>query len=217
MKLECVFWDWNGTLYDDARASWLAVNDMLTARKLPLISFEQYKEYVDVPIIRFYEKVMDVSKESMDCLSEEFHNLCAKYMADNPLADKAEELLAFLHNMGIRQYIFSSSHNKRIKPWLNRLGIDVYFDAVLGADDCFAGSKVERTADFINKNLIDPDNIVFIGDLVHDSEVAKQIGSKCILVSNGHQSKKTLSLTGSMVVESLDELLNKFAQEGFLL
>ena len=45
MKYEYVFWDWNGTLFDDAEASWLAVNDMLTARKLPPITFLQYKEY----------------------------------------------------------------------------------------------------------------------------------------------------------------------------
>lgn len=216
MRLECVFWDWNGTLFDDARASWLAVNDMLMARNLPLITFEQYKVYVDVPIVRFYERVMDMSKESMDELPEEFHTLCEKHFPENPLADKAKELLVYLHNKGIKQYIFSSSHNKRIVPLISRLGIDVYFDAVLGADDYFAGSKVERTENFIKKNGINPDNIVFIGDMVHDSEVAKQIGSKCILVSNGHQPKKTLSLTGDMVVATLDELFNKFSQEVFL-
>ncbi|MBO5870407.1 MAG: HAD family hydrolase [Clostridia bacterium] len=217
MRLECVFWDWNGTLFDDAKASWLAVNDMLTVRNLPLITFEQYREYVDVPIIRFYEKVMDISKESMNELSEEFHSLCAKHLPENPLAGGAKDLLRYLHNEGIKQYIFSSSHNKKLMPYLTRLNIDKYFDAVLGADDCFAGSKIERTEGFIKRNGINPDNIVFIGDMVHDSDVAKQIGSKCILISNGHQSEKTLKATGIEVVATLDKLLNKFSQEVFLL
>ena len=75
MKYTHIFWDWNGTLLDDAKASWLAVNDMLTNRKLPLITFENYRDYIDIPIIRFYERVMDVSKETMEGLSVEFNRL----------------------------------------------------------------------------------------------------------------------------------------------
>ncbi len=216
MSYKYVFWDWNGTLFDDATASWLAVNDMLDKRSQPKISFDQYRDYVDVPIIRFYEKVMDVSKENMEELSAEFHSLCSKRLPDCPLSHKAKETLEFLHNKGIKQYIFSSSHSKRIVPFLECLGIDKYFDAVLGADDCYAGSKIERTENYIKQNGISPDEILFIGDLVHDSEVALAIGADCILVSSGHQSKQTLSETGATVVATLEELLNKFSHEVFL-
>ncbi len=207
MKYDCVFWDWNGTLFDDALAAWSAVNDMLTVRKLPLITFEKYREYVDVPIIRFYEKVMDVSKESMEGLSVEFHSLCAKHLPENPLSCGAETLLKLFRDNGIKQYIFSSGQNKTIIPYLKRFGIDKYFDAVLGADDCYAGSKIERTENFIRKNNISPNRIVFIGDMVHDSEVASIIGSDCILVSSGHQSEDALIKTGRAVIPELSALM----------
>lgn len=213
MKYEYVFWDWNGTLFDDAEASWLAVNDMLTARKLPPITFLQYKEYIDVPIVKFYEKIMDTSNECMDDMSLEFHTLCYNHLPQNPLANHSEQILDFLHNCGTAQYIYSSSHKDRIIPCLERYGLDGYFEDVLAADDCFAGSKLERTRDFIVKNGISTDRSVFIGDLIHDFEVASAIGSDCILVANGHQSADTLRKTGAVVINSLDELFNIFSKE----
>ncbi len=213
MKFDNVFWDWNGTLFNDATASWLAVNDMLKARKLPSVSFEQYKEYVDVPIIRFYEKVMDISNESIDDLSSEFHNLCYKHMSVDPLAEKAKETLEFFRDNGVKQYIFSSSHKNRILPFLERLEIDRYFDAVLGADDYNAGSKTERTRDFIIKNSISPEKTVFIGDMVHDCEVASAIGADCILIANGHQPQEKLLKTGATVFADINELLNTISNE----
>lgn len=208
-----VFWDWNGTLFGDATAAWLAVNDMLQARKLPLITFDSYREYIDVPIIRFYEKVMDIEHESMEALSVEYNALWENHLPTNPLAEGAEEMLRFFAEKGMKQYIFSSSNNKMIVPYLERFGIIKYFDAVLGADDCYVGSKVERTAAYIKAHDILPKDTVFIGDMVHDCEVASLIGSDCILVSNGHQSEKALVNTGREVVPSLKLLLNKFSQE----
>ncbi len=216
MKYDYVFWDWNGTLFDDAVSSWHAVNDMLSARKLPLITFDEYREYVDVPIIRFYEKVMDVSKESMEDLSVEFHSLCSKHFSGSPLSDGAEALLKLFKDNGVKQYIFSSSRIDAIIPKLTHFGIDKYFDSVLGADDCYAGSKIERTENFIKNNCISPNRVVFIGDMVHDSEVATIIGSDCILVSSGHQSEEKLIRTGREVVPTLSALLNKFTHEGLL-
>ena len=206
MKYKSVFWDWNGTLLNDAAASWLAVNDMLCARNLPLITFEKYREYIDVPIIRFYERVMDVSKEDMEKLSLEFNSFCAKHLPADPLQNGAREILEALKNLGIRQHIYSSSHVKYILPVLDSLGISSYFEAVLGANDVLAGSKAERTKKYLEENGILPEDSLFVGDLVHDNEVASYIGSECVLVTLGHQPKNILLNTGSKVIDDLTEL-----------
>ena len=46
-RYHTVIWDWNGTLADDADASLLAVNDMLSRRDMPPITMAQYYEYID--------------------------------------------------------------------------------------------------------------------------------------------------------------------------
>lgn len=206
MKYKYIFWDWNGTLLDDAFAACEAVNIMLENRKLPKITFGQYRDYIDVPIIRFYEKVMDVSKESMESLSEEFNSLFLSCLSENPLMAGAKDVLAAISSLGIKQYIFSSSQNKHIEPFLEKFGISEYFVSVVGASDCHVGSKAEKTRDFITESGIPPQEAVFIGDMVHDSEVASFIGSDCILVPNGHQSEKAVYETGREVALSLSEL-----------
>ncbi len=206
MRYDCIFWDWNGTLLDDARAAWLAVNDMLTSRKLPLITFEQYREYIDVPIVRFYERVMDMSKENMHSLSVEFDALWAKHLPADGVSETTKKLLSDLNEKGIKQYIFSSSRNDIIEPYLHKFGIDSYFECVIGATDRNVGSKAERTRDFIVSNGIDLEKTVFIGDLVHDFDVATFVGAESILVSSGHQSESALLKTGAPVVSSLSQI-----------
>ena len=215
MKYTHLFWDWNGTLLDDAKASWLAVNDMLTARNLPLISFENYRDYIDIPIIRFYEKVMDVSKENMEDLSVEFNELYSMHLGDVSFDDERLDILKKLYDRGVKQYIFSSSGNKIIKPYLERFGIKKYFTAVLGADDCYVCSKIGRTVDYINSNQINPSEILFVGDMLHDNDVADAIGAECVLLSVGHQSEKALKASGRSVLPSVSALADYFNKDYF--
>ena len=206
MKYKHIFWDWNGTLLNDAHVSFEAVNLMLDNRGLPRINFEQYREYVDVPIIKFYEKVMDVSKESMDALHVEFNSLCDKLFCDRPLFPEVCEVLNSLSQKGVSHYIFSSSAQKVILPKLKQCGIYDCFEYVLGASDCYAGSKVERTKNYIIDNDLPIESILFVGDMVHDSEVASAIGADCILIASGHQSESVLLSTGRTVLPSLSAL-----------
>ena len=206
MKYKNVFWDWNGTLFDDAEAAWLAVNAMLDKRKLPDISFKRYRDTVDVPIVKFYETVMDMSKETMKDLSDEFNFLWNERLSSSPLSEGALELLDKLYRNGVRQYIYSSSHKKMILPYIERFGLGRYFDEILASSDYNVGSKAERTRDYINANGICPVETVFIGDMEHDSEVASFVGSDCILVSCGHQCEEKLLKTGRQVVKSLSEI-----------
>lgn len=206
MKYKYLFWDWNGTLFDDAYSAFKAVNKMLDIRSLPNISFEQYRDYIDVPIINFYEKVMDMSKEDFGTISTEFNDFWASELPEQPLAKGVLETLERLNNQGVEQYIFSSSHNDLIVPYLQKFGIEKYFKAILGASDCYVGSKANRTLEYIQCNNIPINEILFVGDMVHDSQVANLVGADCILISNGHQSKNALKESGHIVLSSVDEL-----------
>ncbi|MBE6692162.1 MAG: HAD family hydrolase [Ruminococcaceae bacterium] len=206
MNLTHVFWDWNGTLLDDAYASYLAVLDMLATRNLPSITFEQYRDYIDIPIIKFYEKVMDVSKENINDLSVEFNRFYDFHLGESPLNNGAKETLQRLSQMGVKQYIFSSNKNALIRPYLEKLGISRHFTAVLGSDDCHVGSKVERTLNYVKTNNISPQKCLFVGDMVHDSEVAEAVGANCVLLSVGHQSERALNSSGRKILNSFPAL-----------
>jgi len=46
-----------------------------------------------------------------------------------------------------------------------------------------------------------------IGDTIHDFEVATELGVKCILIADGHQSLERLMQTGGIVIGDLNQLI----------
>ena len=83
-----------------------------------------------------------------------------------------------------------------------------YMDNILGISDIYAKSKVHIGLDFIKNSSYNKDEIVMIGDSVHDYEVASEMGINCILVAAGHQSRKVLETCGCKVIDSANELMS---------
>lgn len=204
MKYSCVIWDWNGTLADDVGASLRAVNDSLQARNMATIDLGTYHSYIDTPIIRFYERLFDLNQVPMADLSREFHTGYEAYFTD--LQKGAEELLKSLREQKVLQVLLSSSNQQVILRDTEKLGVTGYFDAILGAEDYTAGSKVQRGIEFISRQPFPPEAAVMIGDSLHDFETARAMKTDCILFSGGHQAKKDLLTAGVPVVDDFEAL-----------
>ena len=58
---------------------------------------------------------------------------------------------------------------------------------------------------FVKERQLNPNEVVFVGDSVHDSEVAKYAGCHCILIANGHEHRDKLTKTGRRVVGNIKE------------
>ena len=206
MRYDTILWDFNGTLVDDAALACAAVNDSLARRGLPPLTLERYRACVDTPIVRFYEQVFDLSTVSFETLASEFHTYYAAHAAQAPLAAGAAGLLAKLRGQGIRQWVVTASAQDDVCAALRTRGALAYFDAVLGAADRRAESKVERTLAHFRRQGLDPARAVVVGDCVHDFEVAQALGTACVLVSYGHQNADDLRRCGVPVVDTLAAL-----------
>lgn len=205
-KYECVVWDWNGTIVDDVNASLLSVNDMLIKRNLPTITIQQYHEYLDTPIYKFYEHIFDLNKITFDVIQSEFNSGYNKYISDNPLNDSAIAVMKKLKESDIKQVIVSSSNQDIVQKGAEKFGVAEYMNYISGSSDNFVGSKVERAIGVISKITTNYSKVVVIGDTLHDCQLANEIGADCILLSTGHQSKADLQTTGKPVIDSLNEL-----------
>ncbi len=208
MRYKHIFWDWNGTLLDDLAPSMGAINVMLEKRGREVLTVDVFRDRICVPIIGFYEQTFDMSVECMDPLAEEYHSLYQSLMPADPLARDAKELLALFYQKGIKQYIFSSSETSSIERALKKYGIDGYFECVIAASDRKAASKAERTRQYIIDSGIQPRETLFVGDLVHDSEVADYVGADCVLVEYGHEARCRLFSTERNIISELCELKN---------
>lgn len=199
-----IFWDWNGTIIDDVGVALGAVNQMLQERDYPAITLQRYRELMDTPIIHFYEPIFDLKKYPFEEIADEFQRLYQKG-APQPYA-AVPDLLQQFQEQGRCQIVLSSSQRKSILASLNVLRFHKYFDAVLGADDIYAQSKVDRAVDYIQQNQIAPEQCVLIGDTVHDYEVADRMGIACVLLSCGHDDRESLQKCGCEVCEHPGQL-----------
>jgi len=199
-----IIWDWNGTLADDAEASLLSVNDMLERRGMPKITMAQYYSYLDTPISRFYEHLFDLRELPMSEITVEFQAGYARYFTS--LQPGAEELVWSFHRAGVRQIILTSGNQEIIERDLRRFQIRDAFDEVLGADDLLAEGKIARGLRWVSGQSGPRDELVLVGDSLHDFETAKAMGVPCILAAIGHQSYEDLRRTGVPTARTFPEL-----------
>ena len=97
-----------------------------------------------------------------------------------------------------------------LKETLISQNVIPYLEAFSGIQDHYANGKLEMAKRFFEKHNLETSNVNFIGDTVHDFEVAQGLGVKSILVANCHQSFKRLYETGITEVNDLTELVDFF-------
>lgn len=201
-----VLWDFNGTLLDDLDVAVAAVSDMLVSRGREPMTRAWYYELMEMPIIRYYEKLFDLSQVPFETLSREFVEGYARHFSLAHLAPGAREAVSRFAAAGCRQVVLSSFEQQRLLTILQELELADAFEAVLGAENIRSESKVGRAQDWLKQSGAPPDQVLVIGDLVHDWEVAQALGARCVLLSCGHQSYADLARCGCPVISDLREL-----------
>lgn len=180
---------------------------MLAMRNMPPIDIVRYRECISVPIKGFYEKVFNLENEDYSEILRQYNEGYLYHLKDCGLTDGAREALDFFESHGSKQIIVSSSNNAQLCENVKKYGIRERFDAVLGAADFMATSKIERAVEYLKKEGAAGGNVLVIGDLEHDAELAREIGAHCILLSSGHEKRERLIAAKTPIINDLHELI----------
>lgn len=206
LKYTHIIWDWNGTLLDDIGASLASVNDMLARRGEPPMDINRYKECIGTPIIRFYEQVFDLSKEDYAAILAEYNAGYMYHLKDCSLTEGAAKAIEKFAAAGVHQAIVSSSNNAQLCENAKKYGVHDKFEAVLGAADFKADSKIERARSYLAQSP-EKGAVLVVGDLQHDAEMAAEIGADCVLLTSGHEHPDRLRNSGAAVFDKIEELI----------
>lgn len=206
--MQSIIWDWNGTLLNDIELCISSINQLLTKRRLKPLDTNIYREVFSFPVKDYYAAIgFDFNKEDFAIPAREFIDLYDSNVHKCSLHPKAIRVLNHLKSKGKRQFVLSAMKQDMLEKTLKEQGIFDFFEGVAGLGDHYAVSKIERGEQMIAQFGIHKDSATIIGDTIHDFEVAKELGIKCILISNGHQSEKRLKNTGAPVINDLGELI----------
>ncbi len=203
-KYKYILWDWNGTLLNDAEICVNAMNKLLSKRNMPLSDMDYYKNVFGFPVRTYYDKLgFDFSKEPFEKVSIEFIDEYQRESFNAGLQNDATEVLEFCKTNGFTQFILSASQIENLKAQVNHFGIMDYFEEILGLDHIHATSKVEIGKEWLSRSGMDSDEIIMIGDTIHDHETATELGCDVLLIPSGHQSKERLLDLNAPVVDSI--------------
>lgn len=206
-----IVWDFNGTLLDDVSICIEAMNGLLKRYGRPAIdSFETYRRNFCFPVADYYEKI-GLERQKFAIYAAEWVAEYNLRLAFAGVCAGAHDVLELFRKSGCRQYLLSATEQTMLKEQVRALGLGAYFDGLIGQDDTYARGKLEAAVNWSTK--VKPARALFIGDTVHDFEVASAVGAECMLLASGHQDSERLAACGCPVFDGLPALKQYFCME----
>ena len=206
MKIKHIIWDWNGTLLDDCWLCVESINKSLLKRGLPLIDEEKYLDIFCFPVEDYYIKLgFDFEKEPFTVSGSEF---IANYNArfhEPELHLGVVQLLNYVESAGLTQSILSAGKQEYVNDWITHHHLKKYFIKILGIDNHYASGKTVIGKNWVLEMEYDLEEVLMVGDTIHDLEVANAMGIKCVLIAQGHTNYSRLQETGAPVFNDLFE------------
>lgn len=208
-KKKAIIWDWNGTLLDDIELCIQTMNSLLEERQLEILDKKGYRKIFTFPVRKYYEKAgFDFTKEPFEQPAMQFINLYYRNVDTANIFPEAKEVLQYFKGKGYHQSILSAMEEKNLLLSLEEKGLIHFFEKIAGITDHYAHSKVEIGKELFKRLPFHKDEVLLIGDTLHDLEVAEELKIDCILIANGHQSKERLLNNKAIVVNSLRDIIS---------
>ncbi len=207
MAYRHIIWDWNGTLLDDAWLCLEILNNITGRRQMPAVSLDAYRAEFGFPVVDYYRKLgFDLVQDSFDVISREFMDEYNTRRMECHLFSEAQPTVAAVHGLEIDQVILSAHPQKTLGEIVELFGLSRFFSRMIGLDNIYAAGKVDNGKAHMASLSHAPHEVLLIGDTVHDFEVAREIGSDCVLLEGGHQDRARLEACGVPVLRSHREL-----------
>lgn len=208
-NIKYIIWDWNGTLFNDVELGVSIINNLLKNNNLPQITYNYYRDIFTFPVQEYYKTAgFDFSKISFEVLGKMFMDQYEKRKYEMNLFDGVTDILELARSKGIRQSVLSAYKHDTLVDILEHYKISGFFETVSGLDNIYAGSKEHLGIELRKQIPYEKEEILLVGDTLHDADVAEKINVKCVLISNGHQSPERLKANGNLVLSDINELRN---------
>ena len=208
LRTKHIVWDWNGTLIDDVSLCVNVLNELLSDYELPEISIEFYRSNFSFPVSEFYKRIsLPFSGHEFSRISHSFISKYRQKWTACSLQPNVIKILDVLNKLGLQQSILSAGNQIDVNMFVNHFGLDGYLCQILGTDNIKAEGKIQLGQKFFSTSSLESDEILFVGDTLHDLEVGNHIGCRTLLFSKGHNSKSLISNNNAYVIDDLMEIV----------
>ena len=197
-----IIFDWSGTLVDDLPAVWEASNHVLAQAGRPEMTLEQFRAEFQLPFTTFYDK--HTPHVPMEQLEDWFHTRFKQVQGSVCALPHAARFVEFCRVNRLRTFLLSTVREDHFAVQHRASGFGDFLEKpYTGVWD-----KRAKIRDIIAENKLNPDETLFIGDMMHDIETARHGGVHSCAVLTGYNTLDDLrSAKPDLIVEHLGELL----------
>ncbi len=193
--------DWSGTLADDLGPVLEATNAIFRHYGRKEFTREDFRRDFRLPFSGFYAEFLpEAATEGLEVLYERFF---AGLQDNVALLPGAQDFLDFCHATGRRIFLLSTIKASHFETQASRLGVFHTFEhAYVQIAD-----KREKIREILATHGLNPQETMFVGDMVHDIETARHGGVMGVAVLTGFDhGDKILTAKPDVVVENLAAL-----------
>jgi phosphoglycolate phosphatase len=217
--IKLLIFDLDGTLTDTAQDITDAINYAVSPYCKKLYSIEETKAMVGSGISKLLESLVSgpggclkaEENNAGDIALERFLDFYSAHLLDNTtLYPGVKDTLSKLGTF--RKIVLSNKREKYSKRILDGLGINKYFEDILGSDS--VPEKKPSPVSILHlleKFDLSKDEAVMVGDSNFDIEAGKAAGIRVIGVTYGFRNRDSLT-DADFIIDSFDEVLNVIQQ-----
>ncbi len=217
MKKQYILFDLDGTLTDPGLGITKSAQHALEAFGIETEKLEDLNFFIGPPLRDTFQKHYGMSKKEADRAIQIFREYFIPYgILENEIYPGIKEMLEHLCESGKSLMVATSKPTDFAEQILQHFEIDQYFDFVAGSTmDEERAKKSDIIAYLLEEcQLVDPSELILVGDRCYDIEAAKEFEIDTVGVLYGYGSKKELKKAGAdYLVKTVSELEDVLLEE----
>ncbi|MES2307469.1 MAG: NUDIX domain-containing protein [Verrucomicrobiota bacterium] len=198
-----VILDWSGTLVDDFKPVLDATNEIFKQYGKSGMTEEEFREKFFLPFPDFYK--IYLPEATMVELEHHYHTSFKLLQENIQMLPYALDFLNYCKSQNLQLFILSTIHKDHWAVQSVRLGIHDFFkQAYVQALD-----KRKTILHLLAEHDLDPNETLFVGDMMHDIETAHHGGVMSCGVLTGYDSlEKLKSVNPDLLFRNIGHVQN---------
>ena len=201
--IDVALFDWSGTLANDLDVVWRTNDATLMSFGIPHQDLPTFKDRFILPWQSFYALYGLGTQDKLDEVDRRFWKLYRTLSREIRPFSGTLPLLRTLKDRGIKTAIVTQTKRGPVMEQLERFGLSLYVDAVVGAEDADELKPSPKPVlAALHRLQADPGRAVFTGDMVEDVLSGNRAGVRVISIvqDGGYQAEDRVRAGGPFAV-----------------
>lgn len=193
-RYAAVLFDWDGTVMDSTYSIASSIQLASADLELPVPSIQQASWVIGLSLeSALYRAVPDLTAEQMPLFLERYRY---HFMQRDPHIKLFDGILPFMGELRGRQIALGVATGKSrqgLDRVLQQVNLSTFFDATRCADETRSKPDPEMLHQLLAELMLEPEQVLMVGDTVHDIHMAANAGVDSVAVTYGAHDPQTLA------------------------